>query len=513
MSSPKASPPSAEADAPPTPLDKIAAAVAGARAAFDAGTTRPLAWRVKQIRGVRAFVTQNEDAIVEAVRADLGRARTESVIGEVFATVPECDDAIANLASWAAERAADTPPSLMPATSAVQPQPLGVVCVIAPWNYPICLALTCLVAALAAGNACVLKPSEVAQRSAALMARLLPRYLDAEAVRLVLGGVPEATHLLKQRFDHIIYTGGTAVGRVVMRAAAEHLTPVTLELGGKSPALVDASADLAAAARSIVWGRCLNAGQTCVAPDYVLVDRRVEAALVAKLAETMRAFYGARAAESPDLGRIVSDGHFKRVRALLEGHGGEVALGGETDAATRFVAPTIVRNPRADSALMREEIFAPILPVIGVESVAQGVRQWVHAREKPLALYLYARDAALERWVMANTTSGGLVVNDCVLQLLNPNLPFGGVGDSGTGAYHGRRGFDAMSHLRAVVRQSRLINVADMLRTPPYSDAKLGWLRFLLTSLPGYLPLPGAKDVIILGLAVAVAVLASGVKR
>ena len=421
------------------------------------------------------------------------------------------DAAIAGLAAWSAEEAVATPPALLPASSVVQRQPLGVVLVIGPWNYPLALVLNCAIAAIAAGNACIMKPSEVAPHSARLLAELVPRYLDALAVRVVLGAVPETTALLRERFDHIVYTGSTAVGKVVMRAAAEHLTPVTLELGGKSPALVDASADLDAAARSIVWGRCMNAGQTCVAPDYVLVDKRVEEALVAMLCATLRDFYGARVAESPDFGRIVSEGHFKRVSALLQGdHGGSVAFGGETDAATRFIAPTVIRNPRQDSALMRDEIFGPLLPVIGVDSLQQAVADWVAPREKPLALYVYARSSGAVRWVLENTSSGGVTVNDSVVHLDNTSLPFGGVGHSGMGAYHGRAGFEALSHRRSVLRQSTLLNVIDFVRRPPYAH-KYAKVRALLSALPSALPLPHWKDALLFGLSVAVAVLAAKV--
>jgi aldehyde dehydrogenase (NAD+) len=489
----------------------VPALVRSVRAAFDSGRTRPMAWRLAQLRGLRRLLTENVAAVEEALRLDLGRPRLEALMAEVHAAVPEVDAAIAGLAAWTAEEAVETPPALLPASSCVQRQPLGVVLVIAPWNYPIALALNSAVAAIAAGNACIIKPSEVAPHSARLLAELVPRYVDGLAVRVVLGAVPETTALLRERFDHIIYTGSTAVGKVVMRAAAEHLTPVTLELGGKSPALVDASADLDAAARSIVWGRCMNAGQTCVAPDYVLVDRRVEEALVARIGATLTAFYGARAAESPDFGRIVSDGHFRRVCALLHGdHGGTVAFGGETDAATRFVAPTVIRNPRQDSALMRDEIFGPLLPVIGVDSLQQAVADWVAPREKPLALYVYSRSASAVRWVLENTTSGGAAVNDAVVQLVNTSLPFGGVGHSGMGAYHGRAGFEAMSHRRAVLRQSTLLNVIDAVRRPPYAS-KYGKVSALLNSLPGHLPLPGWKDAIIAVLAAAVAVLGAKV--
>jgi len=489
----------------------VPALVRSVRAVFNGGRTKPLAWRLTQLRGIRRLLLENVAAIEEALRLDLGRPRLESLMAEVHASVPEADAAIANLSRWTADEPVATPPALLPASSAVQRQPLGVVLIISPWNYPISLAINSAVAAVAAGNAVIIKPSEVAPRSAQLMAALVPRYLDVQAVRVALGAVPETTALLKERFDGIIYTGSTAVGRVVARAAAEHLTPCVLELGGKSPCLVDASADLDAAARAIVWGRCLNAGQTCVAPDYVLVDKRVEEALVARIGKTVAAFYGARVAESPDFGRIVSDGHFKRVCALLHGdHGGVVAFGGETDAATRFVAPTVIRNPRQDSALMRDEIFGPLLPVIGVDSVQQGVAQWVQPREKPLALYVFSRTSSTVEWVKANTTSGGLVCNDVVLHLTNPDLPFGGVGASGMGAYHGRAGFEAMSHRRAVLKASTLLNVSDVVRSPPYGK-KYGWVHALLGGLPGAMPMPAWKDTLIVLLAATVAVLSAKV--
>jgi aldehyde dehydrogenase (NAD+) len=508
LASPSAQPPLASLFVAP---DAVPALVRSVRAAFDSGRTRPLAWRAAQLRALRRLLTENVPAVEEALRLDLARPRLEAAMAEVNAVTSEVDAALAGMSAWAAEEAVVTPPALLPASSAVQRQPLGVVLVIAPWNYPIALALNCAVAAIAAGNACVIKPSEVAPHSARLLAELAPRYLDALAVRVVLGAVPETTALLRERWDHIVYTGSTAVGKVVMRAAAEHLTPVTLELGGKSPALVDASADLDAAARSIVWGRCMNAGQTCVAPDYVLVDRRVEEALVAKIGATLRNFYGARAADSPDFGRIVSEGHFKRVCALLQGdHGGTVAFGGETDAATRFIAPTVIRNPRQDSALMRDEIFGPLLPVIGVDSLQQAVAEWVAPREKPLALYVFARSSSAVRWVLENTSSGGVTVNDSVVHLVNANLPFGGVGHSGMGAYHGRAGFEALSHRRSVLRQSTLLNVIDMVRSPPYAH-KYAKVRALLDAMPSALPLPGWKDALLLGLSIAVAVLAAKV--
>jgi aldehyde dehydrogenase (NAD+) len=347
--------------------------------------------------------------------------------------------------------------------------------IIAPWNYPLQLSLGPLVGALAAGNCAVLKPSELAPATARLLAERLPGYLDPACVRVVEGEVAETTALLAERFDHIFYTGNGAVGRIVLEAAAKHLTPVTLELGGKSPCYVDASADLAVAARRIAWGKFFNAGQTCIAPDYVLAHAAIRDRLLDLLRATLRDFYGDDPRTSPDYARIVNARHHRRLSALLGA--GTVVVGGESDEAQRYLAPTVLADVPPDAPVMREEIFGPILPVLAVAD-ADAAIAFVNARPKPLALYLFAADRAVEERVLARTSSGGATVNHVMLHFLVPELGFGGVGPSGMGAYHGRASFEVFSHRKGVLRQSTAIDVP--LLYPPFSDAKKGWVRRLL---------------------------------
>jgi aldehyde dehydrogenase (NAD+) len=352
-----------------------------------------------------------------------------------------------------------------PAKGWVVPEPLGVALVIAPWNYPIQLLVEPVGAALAAGNCVVAKPSELAPACSAALARLLPKYVDPEALAVVEGGVDETTALLAERWDHIFFTGSTAVGRVVAEAAAKHLTPTVLELGGKSPTYVHASADLDVAARRIAWGKFLNAGQTCIAPDYVLVDQQVKDALVDKLTHQIGAFYGTDPKASKSFGRIVNGRHLDRLKGLLDSGAGTVAVGGQVDAAERFVAPTVTIDPSPDSAVMREEIFGPILPVLGIEGPEEA-KSFIGARPKPLALYVFAqRDDVIDD-IVDGTTSGGVCVNQTLLHLVPADLPFGGVGDSGMGAYHGKTGFDAFSHRKSVLRKRTRPDLK--LLYPPY---------------------------------------------
>jgi aldehyde dehydrogenase (NAD+) len=354
-------------------------------------------------------------------------------------------------------------------------EPLGVVLVIAPWNYPVQLLLSPLIGAIAAGNCAVLKPSEVTPTVSRLLATLVPRYLDPACVALVEGGVDETTALLRERFDHVFYTGNGAVAKVVMRAAAEHLTPVTLELGGKSPCIVDRNVDLEIAARRIVWGKFLNAGQTCIAPDYVLVHESRESELLDAMKRTLRAFYGDDPKKSPDYGRVVNERHHRRLAVLLKD--GEVVAGGEADEATRFIAPTILRNVAPDAPIMQVEIFGPILPVLRVASIDEAVA-FVNARPKPLALYVFTRDAQVEEDVIARTTSGGACVNAPLWHIANPELPFGGVGPSGMGSYHGRDSFETFSHRKSVVTKSTRVD--PKMAYPPYSKLKTAILKRLM---------------------------------
>jgi aldehyde dehydrogenase (NAD+) len=349
--------------------------------------------------------------------------------------------------------------------------------VIGPWNYPVQLVLGPLAAAIAAGNAVVCKPSEVAPASSRALARLLPEYLDPDAVAVVEGGVPETTALLGQRWDHIFYTGNGTVGRIVAEAAARHLTPVTLELGGKTPVIVDRDADVELAAGRVAFAKLVNAGQTCVAADHAWVHRDLEDAFLAALGRQLRRRYGPDARRSPDLGRIVSTAHAARLAGLLDRSRHEVVLGGEVDVEARYVAPTVLRGVTPESPLMGEEIFGPVLPVLTFADLAEPIEA-IRAGDHPLALYLFTGSEATVERVLAETSSGGVCVNDVMTHLLVPGLPFGGVGASGYGAYHGRWGFETFSHRRSVLRRPRRWLDPPLLR-PPYTRVKRALTRRL----------------------------------
>ncbi len=452
--------------------------VARLRDSFEAGRTRPASWRRQQLEGLRALLREAEHELVEALRADLGKPATEAMMTDISFVRSEAGMALRELGRWMSPERVPVPLVQRPARARIARQPLGVVLVIAPWNYPVNLLLAPVVGALAAGNCVVAKPSELAPATSAALARLLPRYLDQEAVAVVEGGPEETGALLAQRFDHIFYTGNARVARVVMEAAARHLTPVTLELGGKSPALVDAGADLEVAARRIAWGKLMNAGQTCVAPDYVLVHREARDRLVGALGRAIHRFYGKDPARSPDYARIVNDRHWVRLRHLLEATGARVALGGEGDRPSRYLAPTVLTDVDPDDPVMEEEIFGPILPVLDVEDLAQAA-SFVASRPSPLALYVFSRSDAGVEQVLQRTSSGSVCINGTVLQLAVPGLPFGGVGESGTGAYHGRSSFETFSHRRSVL--AKPVWPDPPLAYPPYTRLRSWILRRALS--------------------------------
>jgi aldehyde dehydrogenase (NAD+) len=460
---------------PSTELESIPRLVERLQRGFASGRTRPLAWRSEQLARVAALARENRDALIGALQRDFGKPAIEALLTDVSIVAAEADLARKALPRWTKPERVATPASQRPGRSRLVREPVGTVLIIAPWNYPVQLLLSPLVGALAAGNCAVLKPSELTPHTSALLATLVPRYLDPEAVALVEGGVPETTALLAERFDHIFYTGGPAVAHKVMEAAAKHLTPVTLELGGKSPCIVDESANLAVAARRIAWGKFLNAGQTCIAPDYVLVDERREEELLAQLGSAVREFYGAEPKRSPDYARIVNRRHFERLARLLKD--GEVAFGGQIEPEARYIAPTALHRVRPDADVMREEIFGPILPVLPVRDLDQALA-FVNGREKPLALYLFSEDAAARRRVEEETSSGGLCLNHVIWQVANPNLPFGGVGPSGMGSYHGRYGFETFSHRKPVVEKSTRFD--PKFAYPPYGRFKAALMRRLL---------------------------------
>jgi aldehyde dehydrogenase (NAD+) len=425
------------------------AALKRLRATFAAGVTRPLSWRRAQLRGMRGMLVDRETELLEAMREDLGRPAAEGWLTDLLGVTREIDHALANLDDWARPRRVRVPLALRPGRATIAPEPLGVALVIAPWNYPVHLLLVPMASAIAAGNSVMGKPSEVAAHTSATLARLVPEYLDPAAVAVVEADAGETAELLRHRFDHVFFTGSARVGRLVMEAAARHLTPVTLELGGKCPAIVDAGTDLAVTARRIAFGKFLGAGQTCLAPDHVLVHREAEGALVDALARAIRDLYGDDPRRSRDYGRVVSRAHVDRLRRLLEAGGYErVAAGGEIDEADRYVAPTVLAGVSPEAPLMQEEIFGPILPVLPVADL-DAASAFVRARPIPLAVYVFAEPAAARR-VLAATRSGGAAIGTTILHAGIPDLPYGGLGESGTGAYHGRHGFETFSHRRSV---------------------------------------------------------------
>jgi aldehyde dehydrogenase (NAD+) len=438
----------------------LVASIDRLRTTFDSGRTTDLAWRKRQLQGVIDLVKENEERLSEALSADLGKPAFESWLTELNLVKDEAAHALKHLGSWAKRTKHSVPVVAQPAQAWTEPQPLGAVLIIAPWNYPLQLLLAPAVAALAAGNVMVLKPSELAPATSAAVADLVPRYLDSEAVLVVEGGVPETTELLAQPWDHILYTGSTRVGQVVMEAAAKHLTPVTLELGGKSPTIIAADADLEVAAKRVAWAKILNAGQTCIAPDYLLVERSVSEAFTRLVVEELAGFRDHAPPTS-----IVNEHHIDRLEGLLDGHGGEELLPRKTDRVTRVMAPVVVREPNPDAAVMQEEIFGPILPLITVDSIDEAI-SFIKARPRPLALYLFTSSGDTERKVLDQTHAGSVCINHLVYQAAVTSLPFGGIGPSGMGAYHGKAGFDTFSHHKSVLKRPTRIDPG--LAYPPY---------------------------------------------
>jgi acyl-CoA reductase-like NAD-dependent aldehyde dehydrogenase len=450
------------------------ALVARLRATFESGLTRDLAWRALQLAALERMMRENETEIAEALRADLGKPLAESTTAEIDFVRKDAAHARKHLKHWARPQKTPTPVAIQPGASFIEPTPYGVTLIIGAWNYPVQLVLAPLVGAIAAGNCAVIKPSELAANASSLLARLIPTYLDRRAFAVAEGDATMSTALLAQHFDLIFYTGGASVGRIVMEAAAKHLTPVVLELGGKNACIVDETADLAVAARRIVWGRFLNAGQICIAPDHVYVAAPVASRFLDELKRATTAMFGADPKRSADFGRIVNERHTERLRGLLGV--GRVVIGGEVDAAARYVAPTVLADVPESAPVMQDEIFGPILPVIAYDALDTPLAA-IRARPPALALYAFTKDASVANRIIAATRSGSITLNDTIVFMTNPDLPFGGVGASGMGAYHGRHSFEAFSHKRAVLKRGFSFDAS--VRYPPFTRGKLAMLRRL----------------------------------
>ena len=445
------------------------------KTSFSSGKTRSLEWRHSQLSALKRLLEEHEADISYALKQDLGKCETEVYVAEIGFLISDINHTMKHLKKWTRPRKVSTPIVAWPGKSFQQPEPLGTVLIIGAWNYPLQLLLAPYVAALAAGNCAVLKPSELAANTSSLIAKLIPQYMDTSCVKVVEGGKEESTALLACQWDHIFYTGGETVGKIVMTAAAKHLTPVTLELGGKSPCIVTQQTNLQVTARRLVWGKWMNAGQTCIAPDYVLVEKGSEQALIDAIKKALVAQYGNDPLASEDYGNIINLKHLRRLESYLEEV--PVIYGGQVDESLPAMAPTLVLNPKPDSRLMQEEIFGPILPIVTVASIQEAINM-VNSRPKPLALYAFSNDDNVLDTIISQTSSGSVCTNDTVLFMTNPELPFGGVGNSGMGVYHGQAGFDTFSHLKTVMKRAFILDVP--FRYAPFSKFKLSILKKFL---------------------------------
>ncbi|NND44921.1 MAG: aldehyde dehydrogenase family protein [Xanthomonadales bacterium] len=444
------------------------------RQAFSAGVTRPAEWRAAQLDALVKMLNEHSARFQAALGEDLGKPGPEAWLTEISYVVSAARHARRQLPRWMRERRVRTPLFAQPGRSWIHPEPLGTVLIISPWNYPLQLCLAPLVSAVAAGNCAVIKPSELAPATSAALAELLPRYLDPEAIAVIEGDADTASALLAQYWDHIVFTGGERVARIVMAAAARHLTPVTLELGGKSPCIVLPDADLEVAARRIAWGRFTNAGQTCIAPDHVLTDAPTRERLLPLLDREITMMFGSDPRQSPDYGRIVNAQHHDRLMGLVRAD--EVTTGGQGDRAERYIAPTVLGRATADSPSMQEEIFGPLLPVLEIAGLDAAL-DFVTRGPKPLAAYLFTNDAEAQRKTVERLSAGSVCINDVMLFMAVDGLPFGGVGASGFGSYKGEDGFLRLSHSKAVLR--RTARPDWRIRYAPLTKGKMKWLRRL----------------------------------
>jgi len=451
----------------PEPLNAtpdIAGIVRRLRETFATGRTKSVDWRKQQLQALERLMLENEAAVAAALEQDLGRTPFEAWLADIASTAGEAKDAAKNVRKWMRRKYRLLEMSQLPGRGWVEYEPYGTVLVIGAWNFPFVLTLGPAVGAIAAGNTVVLKPSEVCPASSALMAELVPRYLDNDAIAVVEGDGSVSQELIAQGFDHICFTGGTEIGRKVYEGAAPHLTPVTLELGGKSPVIVSADADIDVAAKRIAWTKLINSGQICIAPDYVLADAKIRDELVDKIKEAVTTFES----QNPGGKRIVNERHFDRLTASLAATKGDVVIGGGSDASKMSIQATVVVDPDPAEPLMTDEIFGPILPIMTVQSLDDAIG-FVNSRPKPLAAYLFTKTKSIRERVIKEVSAGGMVINHLLFQFSTNKLPFGGVGPSGMGAYHGKFGFEQFSHKKSVMTKPTRPDLGAFIY-PPYTE-------------------------------------------
>lgn len=457
--------------------------IQGLRTAFRTGRTLTLEWRRQQLTAMLRMLDDHLDVIVSALHQDLNKSKFETFLMEVNFLRSELVHALDNLSEWTKPCKVSKDLMTMMDDAYIKYEPFGTVLIIGAWNYPIQLTLGPMIGALAAGNCVVLKPSEVSVHTAELLEKLCPQYFDKDCVRVVNGGVEETTALLKEQFDLIFYTGNGQVARIIYEAAAKFLTPVVLELGGKSPVFVDETSDLELVSRRLMWGKFTNCGQTCIAPDYVLCTPQVQGPLIEHCKKTLTSFYGEDPQKSDSLGRMVNIRHFNRVKSLLESTTGRVVAGGKMDETNNYISPTLLVDVKLTDQIMKDEIFGPLLPFISIRNVDEAI-EIINGRDKPLAMYIFSKDKRTVNRFLTETSSGGVCVNDTLMHLSLPTLPFGGVGGSGVGLYHGKFSFDTFSHKRACLIRAQNMEKLNDVRYPPFSDKKLGMLSWVLKKSP-----------------------------
>ncbi len=444
---------------------------------FSTGLTKGVGYRLEQLRRLKEAIKKYEGRLMKALKDDLNKPEAEAFSGEVGFTINEVTHTIKHLRKWAKPKKVKTPLLLFPAKSYIYNEPYGVVFIMGPWNYPFNLNIAPLINSMAAGNCSIIKPSELAPATSSIMAEMIEQYFDPAYITVVEGGVDKSKELLEKRFDYIFFTGGTKIGKIVMEAASKHLIPLTLELGGKNPTIIDKNINMKTSARRILWGKFYNAGQTCIAPDYLLVHKDIKGEFLDMMKETLIEFYGDDPSKSKDYCRIIADKHFDRITKLLQGLDNDIVVGGDSDKDTLYIAPTIVDNVDWDSRLMTEEIFGPILPVLEYDDIGDIITK-INQKHKPLTLYLFTNDGKLKDKVIEETSSGSMSINETLSHLNNPNLPFGGVGYSGIGSYHGEHGFIELSHQKSVLKKSFHFDITA--RYAPYKERFMKILRHFM---------------------------------
>lgn len=458
-----------------TQLPSTTELIVNQRNFFQTDKTKNIDFRIQQLKNLKQVVIENEQAIIQALQADLHKPEFEAVILEIMLAIKEIDYAIKNIKNWAKSKKANVNWQLLPISAKIYPEPLGVVLIIGAWNYPFNLIISPLVGAIAAGNCTIVKPSELASHTSRLLAEIIGKYFQPSYIVVIEGGLEISQQLLAAKFDHIFFTGSTSVGKIVMEAAAKNLTPVTLELGGKNPCIVDDDIHLEHTIRRIAWGKFINAGQTCIAPDYLLVNQKIKVKLLNNLEKCLQEFYGEHPEKSPDYARIISQKHFDNLIQLLKDS--KISFGGDNNRETLYIAPTLIDNVSFTDTIMQEEIFGPILPIVEYDDITEAIA-WINSQPKPLAVYLFSQNKSLQKRVLQATSSGGFCINETVMQFGVLSLPFGGVGNSGIGSYHGKASFDTFSHHKSVLQNPLWLDIK--WRYAPYQSRLLSLLKQIL---------------------------------